>query len=234
MPERREAVGGTLVVGGGFAGAYVARLLGKQRRDDRQPRQLHALHPAAARGRGRHPRAAPRRRPAPPDVPACRAAPRASPRSRPGRAHGRRRHPRGDVRDRLRAARRRARRRDAHVPRARASPSTGAASRTSPTRSRSAITCSARSSPPPPGSTRRKRRATSGSSSSGPDMQGSRRSPSCTTSPTRPSAARIRRCAESLSGGCWSTPPRGSSPRSRASWASTPIGTWRSEGSRSG
>ena len=28
MPERREAVGGTLVVGGGFAGAYVARLLG--------------------------------------------------------------------------------------------------------------------------------------------------------------------------------------------------------------
>jgi NADH:ubiquinone reductase (H+-translocating) len=30
MPERRKAVGGTLVVGGGFAGAYVARLLGKQ------------------------------------------------------------------------------------------------------------------------------------------------------------------------------------------------------------
>jgi NADH:ubiquinone reductase (H+-translocating) len=30
MPDRREAVGGTLVVGGGFAGAYVARLLGKQ------------------------------------------------------------------------------------------------------------------------------------------------------------------------------------------------------------
>ena len=30
MPERREAVGGTLVVGGGFAGAYVARLLGKR------------------------------------------------------------------------------------------------------------------------------------------------------------------------------------------------------------
>jgi NADH dehydrogenase len=30
MAERREAVGGTLVVGGGFAGAYVARLLGKQ------------------------------------------------------------------------------------------------------------------------------------------------------------------------------------------------------------
>ncbi|HET7513390.1 MAG TPA: NAD(P)/FAD-dependent oxidoreductase [Gaiella sp.] len=31
MPERREAAGGTLVVGGGFAGAYVARLLGKRR-----------------------------------------------------------------------------------------------------------------------------------------------------------------------------------------------------------
>jgi NADH dehydrogenase len=30
MIERREAVGGTLVVGGGFAGAYVARLLGKR------------------------------------------------------------------------------------------------------------------------------------------------------------------------------------------------------------
>lgn len=31
MPERREAAGGTLVAGGGFAGAYVARLLGKAR-----------------------------------------------------------------------------------------------------------------------------------------------------------------------------------------------------------
>jgi NADH dehydrogenase len=31
MPERREAAGGTLVVGGGFAGAYVARLLGRRR-----------------------------------------------------------------------------------------------------------------------------------------------------------------------------------------------------------
>ncbi len=30
MAERREAVGGTLIVGGGFAGAYVARLLGKR------------------------------------------------------------------------------------------------------------------------------------------------------------------------------------------------------------
>jgi NADH dehydrogenase len=30
MTERREAKGGTLVVGGGFAGAYVARLLGKR------------------------------------------------------------------------------------------------------------------------------------------------------------------------------------------------------------
>jgi NADH dehydrogenase len=31
MPERREAAGGTLIVGGGFAGAYVARLLGERR-----------------------------------------------------------------------------------------------------------------------------------------------------------------------------------------------------------
>jgi NADH:quinone reductase (non-electrogenic) len=30
MTARREAVGGTLVIGGGFAGAYVARLLGKR------------------------------------------------------------------------------------------------------------------------------------------------------------------------------------------------------------
>jgi NADH:ubiquinone reductase (H+-translocating) len=30
MIARREAVGGTLVVGGGFAGAYVARLLGRR------------------------------------------------------------------------------------------------------------------------------------------------------------------------------------------------------------
>jgi len=29
MPERRQAAGGTLIVGGGFAGAYVARLLGR-------------------------------------------------------------------------------------------------------------------------------------------------------------------------------------------------------------
>ena len=28
--EQREAVGGTLVVGGGFAGSYVARLMGKR------------------------------------------------------------------------------------------------------------------------------------------------------------------------------------------------------------
>ena len=31
MPERRDAAGGTLIVGGGFAGAYVARLLGRRR-----------------------------------------------------------------------------------------------------------------------------------------------------------------------------------------------------------
>ena len=46
------------------------------RRDDRQPRELHALHAAAPGGRVRHARAAPRRRAAADDVPARRAAPR--------------------------------------------------------------------------------------------------------------------------------------------------------------
>ena len=46
------------------------------RRDDRQPRELHALHADAAGGRVGNARAAPRRRPAPADVPARRAPPR--------------------------------------------------------------------------------------------------------------------------------------------------------------
>ena len=46
------------------------------RRDDRQPGQLHALHAAAARGRGRQHRAAPRDRAAAHDVPARRPAAR--------------------------------------------------------------------------------------------------------------------------------------------------------------
>ena len=37
--ERREARGGTLVLGGGFAGSYVARLLKRARRDDRLARR---------------------------------------------------------------------------------------------------------------------------------------------------------------------------------------------------
>ena len=87
----QQARGGMLIVGGGFAGASLARLLGKARRDDRQPRELHALHAAAARGRVGDARAAPRRRAAAPDVPARRAP--ARPRDRlagPRRADGRR------------------------------------------------------------------------------------------------------------------------------------------------
>jgi hypothetical protein len=41
VTTRREALGGTLVVGGGFAGTYVARLLGK--RDDCQSRRLRPM-----------------------------------------------------------------------------------------------------------------------------------------------------------------------------------------------
>ncbi len=64
----RVARGGTLVLGGGFAGATSpeARACG---RDRRQPDQLHALHAAAPRGGGRHGRAAARARADPPMCP---------------------------------------------------------------------------------------------------------------------------------------------------------------------
>ena len=77
----RQARGGTLIIGGGFAGAYVARLLG-ERGARSSPGELHALHAAAARGGVRDARAAPRRRAAAPDVPARRAPARPGDRAR--------------------------------------------------------------------------------------------------------------------------------------------------------
>ena len=71
------------------------------------------------------------------------------------------------------------------------SPSTVAASRTSPTRSRFATTSSSGSRPPP----RAGRRRSSASSSSAPATPGSRRSPSSTISRTR-RCATTRRCAD--------------------------------------
>ena len=59
------------MLGGGFAGGYVARLLGSAGATIVSPRELHALHAVAPRGGLRHARAAPRRRAA-----ASRCAPR--------------------------------------------------------------------------------------------------------------------------------------------------------------
>ena len=76
MSAPRQARGGTLIVGGGFAGGYVARLLGKRGATivSRENFMLYTpLLPEAAAG---NPRAAPCRRPAADDVPARRADPR--------------------------------------------------------------------------------------------------------------------------------------------------------------
>ena len=86
-------------------------------RDDRQPGELHALHAAAARSRGREHRAAPRDGPAAHDVPARRPPPRLGRRAGP-RAQGRQRLLGGrGVRGRLRAAGDRARVDHAHAAR---------------------------------------------------------------------------------------------------------------------
>ena len=66
-PERartdaRPARGGLLVVGGGFAGASLARMAGRAGCHDRLARELHALHAAAAGRGGGDGRAAARRR----------------------------------------------------------------------------------------------------------------------------------------------------------------------------
>ena len=119
------------------------------RRHDRQPRELHALHADPARGGVRDARAAPRRRPAPPDVPARRA---------PARPGGRRSTTRRAAASRSRPTTGRSRSatttsssRSAPSPRTLpipGSPSTRSGSRTSPTRSTSATTCCASSRPP--------------------------------------------------------------------------------------
>src|SRR5262245_22684144 len=53
MADRREARGGTLIVGGGYAGSYVARLLGKRGAtivNQENSRHSTALLPEAASG----------------------------------------------------------------------------------------------------------------------------------------------------------------------------------------
>ena len=153
----REARGGTLVLGGGFAGSWVARLLGKRgaRDDDRQPRERHAVHAASARGGLGDARAAPRRRAAPDDVPAVGADPRRArgPRHRASatrpstRTAGRSRSATNGSSSRSAPSRGRSR--------SRASPSTGSGSRISPTRSRCATTSCGRWRRPTPRRTRR-------------------------------------------------------------------------------
>ena len=214
--------GGVLVMGGGFAGGYVARLLGRARRDDRQPRELHALHADAPGGRVGNARATPRGRAAAADVPARGAAPR----------------PRDG--DRRGAARRR-----------RSSGRRQAATKSS-TSSSSSRSAPSHGSLPVPGLAEhalgfkdladaihlrnhvlreleaadaeldpRARRRTSPSSSSAPATRASRRSPSCPTS-SRTRSAGIRACATCRSAGCSSTRRRRSCRRSRRGSASTP------------
>ena len=106
-PAGRKARGGTLVLGGGFAGGWVARCSAAlARRSSR--RELHALHADAAGGRIGNARASPCRGAAAPDVPARRA------RARPGNGGGRdrarsRSRASGTLTVELRGARRRAR-----------------------------------------------------------------------------------------------------------------------------
>ena len=131
----------------GRAAARVAR------RDDRQPRQLHAVHADAAGNGLGNARASPRRRPAADDVPARRPRPRPSRRSRRGAHGGHRRDRRRRAGDRVsqpRASRSAPCRARSRSP---ASPSTPSVSRRSPTRSTSAITCCASSRPPTPSRT---------------------------------------------------------------------------------
>ena len=191
----RQARGGVLVVGGGFAGGYVARLLGKHGATIVSPENFMLytpLLPEAASGtlEPRHT-----------VVPLRQMCPHAE--LRAGTRHlarrraedGRRRDARRRrVRDRVRATR------DWRSARCRAPsrflawPSTGSASRTSPTRSACATGSCASSKRPTPRSTRSSRSATSASSSSAPATQASRRSPSCPTSYATHSAG-TRACA---------------------------------------
>ena len=148
-------------------------------RDDRQPRELHALHADAARGRLGDARAAAHRRAAPPDVPACRARARPRDRDRRGPADGARRDDGRRARSTSATTTSCSHSVRCHAPsRCPASPSTASASRISPTRSTCATASCASSRPPTRRSTRATPRATSASSSSARATPASRRSPS--------------------------------------------------------
>ena len=85
----REAKNGTLILGGGFGGAHVARLLGAAGATIVDPEGRHALHPAPPRGGGRSRRTQTRHRAPADDVPPCRAGTRKG--GRPGRGEPERR-----------------------------------------------------------------------------------------------------------------------------------------------
>ena len=228
-PRQLTARGGTLVLGGGFAGAYVARLLGRRGVDDRLAAELDALHAAAPRGCRGHARAAPRRRAA---CARCARTPSSCSVARPPLDLAARTVAAetiaGPAVDHLRAARRRARRRPRGSSRCRDSSSTAAASRISPTRSRSATTCSSGSRLRPQAGPPR----SSASSSSARATPVSRRSPSCTISRRR-RCATTRHSVTRLNAGCSSTLPRRSSPTSRGASGPTPPAASSGAGSRS-
>ena len=146
MSEREARA--DVIVGGGFAGGYVARILGKRGATIVSPENSMLFTRAAARGRLGNARAAPRGRAAARDVPALRAAARPRDRARLRRQPRRGRHARGARRPSAtassssRSARSRARCRSP------AWPTTRSASRTSPTRSTCATTsCSGSTRP---------------------------------------------------------------------------------------
>ena len=214
--RRCTARGGTLVLGGGFAGAYVARLLGKRGATIVSPESsmlYTPLLPEAASGtlEPRHV-VVPLRQMCPHAELVLgtrrRSTSRRAP-SRPRRSPGRPRSPTSGSWSRSA--------RSTASSRCPGSPSTAAASRTSPTRSPSATTsCSGSRRPPraaPPSEL--------GFVFVGAGYAGSRRSPSSTTSRMR-RCATTRRCATYPSAGCSSMRRRRSCPRSRAGSGRTP------------
>ena len=233
MTARREARGGVLVAGGGFAGGYVARLLGRRGATIVSPENFMLytpLLPEAASGtlEPRHV-----------VVPLRQMCPHAE--MLLGRvtaidAEQRTAHvetPDGRlVRRRLGAPGACARRRRSDAPGTRTRRARGRVQGPRRTRSTSATTSCESSRLPTPSSIPRAARRTCRSSSSVPATRGSRRSPSSpTSSPTQ--CASTRASARRDSAGCSSTRRRRSCPRSRRGWASTRRGSSHGAGSRS-
>ena len=199
------------MLGGGFAGAYVARLLGKQGATivSRQNSMLYTpLLPEAASGtlEPRHV-VVPLRQMCPHAELVARSRVSLDTEQRTVAVESDRRA----ARDRVRAPRRRARRRQPRLSRARPRRARHAGSRTSPTRSRCATTSSSGSMPrPPDGPAGELGFVFVGAGYAGVEaLGGAERS--------RPGArsASTRRCATSRSAGCSSTRRRRSCPRSR-------------------